>query len=153
MALQAGDILFLDTNILLTATDVSRKSHTRAKDIFKTSLEVGFHLCLSGQVVREYLVVATRDRNLNGLGLVTEDAVCNIESFLKRAVLLEETEAVSGHLVTLIRDHNLVGSRIHDANIVATMMAHSISKLITENPKDFREFTEASVLDLSDPVG
>lgn len=153
MAPQAGDILFLDTNILLTATDVSRKGNIKARNIFKASLDIGFHLCLSGQVVREYLVVATRDMELNGLGLEPDAALSNIENFRKRMVLLEETEAVTGHLVTLVREHSLVGSRIHDANIVATMRAHSISKLITDNPKDFSKFTEVSALGLSEAVG
>ncbi len=32
------------------------------------------------------------------------------------------------------------GRQIHDANIVATMLAHGIPRLLTNNPGDFQRF-------------
>ena len=37
----------------------------------------------------------------------------------------------------LVRRYQVRGKRIHDANIVATMMTHGVSRLATYNVKDF----------------
>ena len=55
-----GDTLFVDTNVLLIATDESRSLHREALQLLAGSVTPDLSLAISGQVVREYLVVATR---------------------------------------------------------------------------------------------
>ena len=81
----------------------------------------------SGQVLREYLVVATRPAEVNGLGLSVPDALANVDEFARHLDLYDETVAVSTRLRQLALDHDLRGKRLHDANIVATMSVHGIS--------------------------
>ena len=149
MAPKAGDIVFLDTNVLLSATDTSRPRHKQAQYVFHASLDTGYHLAISGQVVREYFVVATREPEENGLGLSPEDAVSNIETFTRRTVLIEESEEVSDYVTGMVRKYNLQGKRIHDANIAATMKSHSVRSLVTDNPGDFTGFDEITVTGLA----
>ena len=148
--MKAGDILFIDTNILLIATDEGRDDHKKSMSVFPFALENGIHLAISGQIIREYLVVATRPEEENGLGLHTIDALRNIEEFRKRTVLLEETEEVSTQLISLVGELNIVGKRVHDANVAATMIAHSIHLLLTANVQDFRQFSSVEIIALSD---
>lgn len=49
----------LDTNILLTATDEGRAEHERALDVINGWPAHGTTLYTSGQIIREYLSVAT----------------------------------------------------------------------------------------------
>ena len=56
----AGDILFVDTNVLLTTTDESRPQHGDAGRLLNEPGHHGLHLTASGRSLREYLVVATR---------------------------------------------------------------------------------------------
>ena len=140
MEIKAGEILFLDTNVLLTATDRSRPDHLSARRLLSLARRGGFHLAVSGQVVREYLVVATRPTNANGLGLGVPDALRNVAQFRRRTVLLDENEAVSNRLTALIASCATAGKRIHDANIVATMLTHGIALLVTQNREDFEGF-------------
>jgi len=146
MAMKAGETVFVDTNVLLSATDRSRLHHDEARGLSRVAREAGCHLALSGQIIREYLVVATRPVEVNGLGMSPADALHNISTFLPRAVLCEETEAVSLRLRSLVATHALSGKRIHDANIVATMVAHDIHWLVTENGDDFEGFAEMQAL-------
>ena len=132
-----GEILFLDTNVLLTATDVLRPLHLEAQRIFSKTGQQGFHIALSGQILREYLAVATRPVEANGLGLTVPDAAENIERFLEFANLFEETEAVALRLRELAKNYDVRGPRLHDANIVATMLVHHIPVLVTQNSNDF----------------
>lgn len=142
MALTAGDILFADTNIFLIATDRGRRGHQEAGILIAKAHRAGIHLTCSGQVLREYLVVATRAPENNGLGLSPADALANVDAFLEHVVFHEETEDVAGLLRGIIRAGEVTGKRIHDANIVATLRAHGLSILLTENAADFRGFPD-----------
>jgi len=148
MEITVGEILFLDTNILLIATDESRPHHRLARRIITAHNRSGIHLGISGQIIREYLVVATRSQEANGLGLDSADALNNTEAFRQRLVFFDETEAVSIKLRLLTKNYRLIGKRIHDANVVATMLTHSLSKLITENQGDFSVFSEVETVGL-----
>ncbi len=55
MAPTVGDVLFLDTNVLLTATDSSRPEHRDAMRLLNEAGGRGLHLAVSGQIFREYL--------------------------------------------------------------------------------------------------
>ena len=150
MAPAAGDILFVDTNVLLTATDESRRHHRDAGRLLGESGTRGLHLAASGQVLREYLVVATRPLDANGLGLPVRDATANVSEFLRCIQLCDETEEVAGRLRQLGLTYGLRGKRLHDANIVATMSTHGIRALITENPGDFALFDEIDLVTVAD---
>jgi predicted nucleic acid-binding protein len=150
MEIRAGSLIFLDTNILLTATDKSRAYHKQAQYIFNAMFDFGYHLCTSGQVLREYLVVATRPVSSNGLGLETEKALKNLREFSDRMTFFEETEAVNATLLKFSETHALRSSRIHDANIAAIVKTYKASVLITENESDFSSFSEIEVMNIDD---
>ncbi|MCK5250021.1 MAG: PIN domain-containing protein [Spirochaetaceae bacterium] len=137
MVMKRGDIVFLDTNVLLAATDTGRRAHAAAVSVFTKLTGDGIHLAVSGQVIREYLVVATRPVEQNGLGLKLHDALDNAAEFRSRTIFLEETHQVAEELVELIRSAGIHGKRIHDLNIAATMLSHGIRNLISFNPGDF----------------
>lgn len=150
MAPTAGDILFVDTNVLLTATDESRPQHRDARRLLGESGLRGLHLAASGQILREYLVVATRPLNVNGLGLHVRDATANISEFLRYIHLYDETVDVAHRLRQLALTYALHGKRLHDANIVATMSVHGIRALVTQNPGDFAPFDEIDPVIIAD---
>lgn len=56
--------------------------------------------------------------------------------------ILEEGPAVTEILVALCREVTVGGRQIHDANIVATMLAHGEHRLLTFNTSDFRRYGE-----------
>ena len=54
--------------------------------------------------------------------------------------ILEDGPVVTESSITLCREVSVGGSQIHDANIVATMLAHGERRLLTFNTSDFRRF-------------
>jgi len=140
-----GELALVDTNILLTATDRSRPEHTAARTIFTQAIAAGVHLCITGQIIREYLVVATRPVELNGLGLTPDESIHNIETFKRRMLFLEENELVTSELLSLIRNCKLSGVSIHDANLIALMHVQNIRLIITQNPSDFADFPDIQI--------
>lgn len=149
MAPMVGEVVFVDTNVLLAATDESRAHHHEAFRLIAGSGARGIHLAASGQILREYLVVATRPAEVNGLGLAVADAIANLQQFLRYLHTYDETEAVASLLRDLGLGHGLRGKRFHDANIVATMAAHGIRTLVTENEDDFTSFNEIETITIA----
>ena len=135
--MKRGDVVFLDTNVLLAATDTGRRAHVAAVSVFTKLTGDGIHLAISGQVIREYLVVATSSVEQNGLGLKLHDVLDNVAEFRSRTIFLEETLEVMDKLVELIKSAGIHGKRIHDMNIAATMLSHGVGTLVTFNPGDF----------------
>ena len=103
-------------------------------------------------MLREYLVVATRPVDVNGLGLGIEAATSNVNEFLRSLKMYSETEEVAGRLRQLAVTHDLHGKRIHDANLVATMEVHGIRAIVTENANDFAPFVDIAILSITDAV-
>jgi predicted nucleic acid-binding protein len=141
-----GDLVLADTNVFLSATDRSRNNHRDARDFLQRCTGAGIHCAVTGQILREYFVVATRPIEVNGLGLSLDDALANMAVFRGRTVFLEENEAVSRKLEELVRLHRITGERGHDANIAAVMAVLRVPYLITANKDDFAVFEHALLL-------
>jgi predicted nucleic acid-binding protein len=138
--------IFVDTNVLLAATDTSRDQHAEAIQFLDGALKGDQRLFVIAQIFREYLVVATRPLEANGLGLSSSDASDNVCRFQRFLEILPEDGKTTDHLLLLIREGHLKGKRIHDANLVASMVRHGLRKLKTYNPADFKSFSELDIL-------
>ena len=149
MATMAGERLFCDTNVLLSAVDKKRALHRQALHVLDALPNQGVELCLNGQVIREFLVVSTRPIEVNGLGLTPQEAVGNADAIVDRCTILEENRDVAARLRQLVRAAGCAGKQIHDANIVATMQAHGVTHMLTDNLADFRRFSGLDVVDLA----
>jgi predicted nucleic acid-binding protein len=146
MATRAADLVtppgrvMLDTNVLLAATDEARPEHRGALTIVNDWAATDTILCTSGQILREYLAVATRPAERNGLGLRLRDALGNVRAIRERTIVLAEDSRVTDRLLGLLADVECGGKQVHDANVVATMLVHGIDTVVTMNTGDFARF-------------
>ena len=146
MVMRAADLavrpsrVLLDTNVFLAATDESRAEHSGALAILNHWPDGNTTLCASGQIMREYLAVATRPADSNGLGLKPAEAAGNVVAIRERTTLLDEDARVTDRLLRLMEDVECGGKQVHDANIVATMLVHGVGTVITMNVGDFERF-------------
>ncbi len=90
--------------------------------------------------MREYLVVATRPAELNGLGIGTPEALANVNAIRARMRFLNENRAVFARLRALLNDVDCSGKNVHDANVVATALSHGVQRILTSNIQDFARF-------------
>lgn len=132
---------FIDTNVLLAASSVRHPAHRLSLATLEATFSQG-RPCLSGQVLREYLVVATRPATANGLGLGMSQALSNLRQFEARCQVLDEGAAVREALQRLLERVPCGGKQVHDANIVATLIGHGLPRLLTLNVADFLRFAE-----------
>jgi predicted nucleic acid-binding protein len=142
--------VLVDTNVLLAATAPLRPLHRAALVVLNDWPNEGILLTVSSQVLREYLAVATRPVEVNGLGLSVGDALANAAVFRGRARLLVESEPAWDRLRALIATYDCKGKQIHDANLVASALTSGVTRLVTANVGDFTRFRpELEVIDLA----
>jgi hypothetical protein len=64
-----------------------------------------------------------------------------VQHYQARFQIAEDGSAVTDELLRIIVPTTIGGKRIHDANIVATMLIHGIGTLLTNNAQDFQVFS------------
>ena len=134
------DSLFLDTNILAYYLNTSSQFNNQVMKNFQVINEK-YELWISRQILREYAVVISRpgfSNNIADSETIADDLV-RWESNLNIA---DENEEVTRNLIYLIRQYKISGKKIHDANIVATMLTYRLPVLYTYNQDDFKRFKE-----------
>ena len=70
------------------------------------------------------VAVRVERRACQASGLTREDALDDVNRLLSSFVILEDGPVVTESLIALCRKVSVGGRQIHDANIVATMLAH-----------------------------
>jgi predicted nucleic acid-binding protein len=114
---------FIDTNVLLYATAEGAPFQAKARAAL-VGLPPNERLTISRQVLREYLAVMTRPQN-SGKPLSLTEAMADATAFARRFDVLEDGPAVWHQFVESTRHCSFSGRQVHDANIVATMLAHA----------------------------
>ena len=147
MATMAADPAFVDTNVLVYASQKQSNFYTRAVARLEQARRDGEALWISRQVLREYLATTTRPQPGQPL-LPMAQAIADIEGFERDFNVAEDGPEVFDALLGLLRRFSTAGKQVHDANIVATMLAHGVTRLLTFNVGDFRRFAVIEVIAL-----
>lgn len=138
--------IFIDTNILVYLANKSSPRHDETKKIFQ-EISKKHDMWISWQILREYAVVMTRTESFEK-PLSPKKVVEDIVKWKGIFHIADENERVSSNLLKLVSDYSLKGKRIHDANIVASMLAEEIDLIFTWDTKDFNTFTEIALVEL-----
>lgn len=140
MVTMSADPIFIDTNVLTRATITSAPLHTEAQAALLRLRHEGRDLWISHQVIREYAANASRPQAYSQ-PIPAIQLLEQIRRFRATFRVAQDTTVVLDHLLTLIHDVPMGGKQLHDANIVATMLANGIRDLFTHNIIDFVRFS------------
>ena len=131
--------MFVDANVLVNVRVVSAPDHNSAVARLNRALDGGEIPSVSRQILREYLAVLTRPQTWR-VAVTREELLDDVDRMSRDLQILEDGPQVTETLVRLCREVPVGGRQIHDANIVATMLAHGERRLLTFNTADFRRF-------------
>ncbi len=140
--------MFVDTNILVNARIQEAPHHEIAREGLERGLRSPEPLRISRQIMREYLAVVTRPQSWP-VPITLEEALDDIGRLNRDLEVLEDGPRVTEVLLALCRDVEVGGRQVHDANIVATMLAHGERRLLTFNAADFRRYGDRIELAVS----
>ncbi len=107
----------------------------------------GEELCIIPQNIIEFWAVATRTLADNGLGLTIDEAARETKKLKRIFKLQPDTTAIFAEWEKLVVQHQVMGKPPHDARLVAAMMAHKMTHILTFNTKDFKRFSGTTVVD------
>ena len=112
-----------------------------ARASLESAIEKPEALRISRQILREYLAVVTRPQAWP-VAISRDDALDDLNRFAAAFEVLEDMPVVTDRLIALCRQIPVGGKQIHDANIVATMLAYGERRLLTFNTADFRRYAD-----------
>ena len=133
--------MFLDTNVLVLARFEAAPRHALARRRMREAGDSREVLRISRQVLREYLATVTRPQRWSA-PVAMGEALEHAAALEARFEILEDGPEVADFLKRLCREVPVAGKQVHDANIVATMLAHGERRLLTFNGGDFRRYGE-----------
>ena len=129
--------VLVDTNVLLRRTQPSHPNHDAAVESVARLIADGETVCFAPQNVAEFWNVVTRPIGSNGMVLSAAFALGEVEKIERFLTLLPDTPAVYGEWRRLVVHHAVLGVKVHDARLVATMNVHGIRRLLTFDAGDF----------------
>ncbi len=137
----------LDSNILLRLIQKNHLQYTISRNAVLTLRQNGEKLCLIPQNFIEFWAVATRPVSSNGLGLTIDRTKSEIRKFKRLFAFNDDESDIFIEWEKLVSNYQTSGKNVHDARIVAAMIKHKISSLLTFNTKDFIRYKEITVID------
>lgn len=133
--------MFVDTNVIVYARMPGAPLHDEATSLLDSANLDPRPAFICNQIIREYYATVTRQLQWSN-PLTRREAIADIEMMREDFITLEDGPIVASHLIQICRTINVGGRQIHDANIVATMLAHGEFQLLTFNRSDFRRFAD-----------
>lgn len=106
----------------------------------------GAILYFTHQNMAEFWNVATRPVAVNGFGLSPGEAEQQVRSIERGMVLLPDGPQVYGAWRDLVNARSVSGKQVHDARLVAAMMVHGVTHLLTLNTADFTRYPEITAV-------
>jgi len=95
-------------------------------------------------------VVATRPASQNGLGLSTTEAAAELMRLKSMFPLLPEPPAIYPVWESLVIQYRVAGKPAHDARLVAAMLVHGLTTILTFDRTGFSRYAGIEVLHPAD---
>lgn len=132
---------FLDTNILLRTLVTDDPNYQITMSAIAFLRREKERLFIAPQNLIELWNVATRPADKNGLGLSPNEAQAEVARLKELFILLPDREQIYPEWERLVKTYEVKGAKVHDTRLVAFMLIHRLSHILTFNVKDFRRFS------------
>ena len=129
-----------DTNIWLRSSDPDHEMFLAATGAVERILQAD-EIYLLPQIVMEFWRVATATGSQRGgFGWDGVKADLKVQQLEFDFLLKYDNAEVYAKWRTLVRTGGVSGAQVYDARIVAAMLAHNITHILTFNEDDFRRY-------------
>jgi predicted nucleic acid-binding protein len=123
--------VLVDTSALLRTLQPLHPELEVARASMKALTIQGRNLHIVPQNLIELWVVATRPADQNGLGMAPAAVSAELARLKSMFVLLPETPAIYPVWESLVTQHRVSGKPAHDARLVAAMLVHGLTAVLT----------------------
>jgi predicted nucleic acid-binding protein len=134
-------LVLADTGILLRLLDRSDPEHPSIRTALRFLRSQGHALVMSAQNVAEFWNVCTRPSTARGgYGLSVPETARRVRLLERVFSLLPDAPASYPLWKQLVTDHGIQGVQVHDARLVALMLAHGLTTILTLNTADLQRY-------------
>ena len=120
--------------------------HSQATGALNILLEGDSQVCLATQNLVEFWNVCTRSLKRNGLGMTVVRTNAELTKLERMFTILSDSPAIYPEWRRLVTVHSVMGVQVHDTRLVAAMLVHGITHILTFNTSDFKRFSEITVV-------
>jgi predicted nucleic acid-binding protein len=131
-----------DTNVIVRWVLPHDPLSPPARTAVKALLAQGDSVYVAAQNLVEFWSVATRPADANGLGMTPAQAAEELNRIEGLFPLLEEIPGIYREWRRLVETHAVIGRQMYDARLVALMLMHRITHLLTFNTEDFHRYPD-----------
>lgn len=137
----------LDTNVAWRRIRKNDPHHADVKSAIDALVQAGEQVYVTAQNLVEFRAVATRPQSANGLGFTSVEAITAASEIEALFDLLPETPTIYPLWRTLVDKYAVCGKQVHDTRLVAVMLVHGVTHMLTLDGTDFRRFSEITVIE------
>lgn len=138
--------ILADTNVLLRLSDPAHALHRVAIDSTDRLRAARHELMIVPQNLYEFWSVSTRTVQANGLGRSTSETDWHVARLMRLFTLLRDERSVFEYWNQLVSSYQVTGVKAHDTRLVAAMMRHELTHMLTFNVGDFGRYREITVM-------
>jgi len=140
------NLVLMDTNIILRGAEPAHPMHIDAINAQAELRRRGNNPCLVAQNLIEFRSVATRPGAVNGMGMSQSDADNELTKLKSLYAVFADEATILPMWERLVTTYGSAGKQNHDARLVAAMLVHKITLLLTFNKSDFTRYSDITVV-------
>ena len=138
--------ILVDTGILLRAFVPGDPQCALIRESLSRLLREKESLVTTSQNIAEFYNVSTRPFNSRGgYGLPTSVVETRVGFLERLCQVLTESQESHKRWKELINRHGVAGVAVHDARLVAIMLTHNVTRILTLNDQDFRRYKSEGI--------
>lgn len=136
-----------DTNCFLRLVEKKSPQRNVVLESLRKLRSRGERICYTPQVLAEFWNVCTRPAaHRGGFDLSVQQTERKVALIEKHFELLPDNLDTFLHWRKLVAELGVSGVQVHDAKLVASMIAHKMQYLVTLNDADFKRFSMIKVI-------
>jgi predicted nucleic acid-binding protein len=130
----------VDTNVLLRLLQPDSPDFPDIRECLARLWAQGAELFYTSQNLAEFWNVCTRPTDKNGFGLSIAETNRRVDLIERWLTYAPDSASTHHEWRRLVVEAEVSGVQVHDARLVACMLAHGIQKLRTLNAADFARY-------------
>lgn len=139
-------IYLADTNFSLRFAFRQNPQHNTVRQAVRILRKRGDEIFIVPQTCVEFWNAATRPAKNNGFGFSVADADFFLRLIERIFPLLPDDARVYQKWRKLVLDFGVSGVQVHDARIVAAMLVHQVTHILTFNTSDFARYSSIGIV-------
>ncbi len=136
----------LDTNIILRLAEPKHPMYPLALNGLSYLTRNHHEYFIIHQNLIEFWRTCTRPKDKNGLGMTIEKANIELTKLEQLFPVLPDCQEIYPQWRNLVIKYKVKGVNVHDARLVAAMLVHNLTHILTFNSDDFKRYSEITIV-------